>query len=51
MRGSFASIDITRRICTPLICRYSSGHAENNTPFVHHSFGGTLPLREKRSGY
>jgi len=25
--------------------------AENNAPFVHHCFGGTLPLREKRSGY
>ena len=30
---------------------YSSGPAENNAPFVHHCFGGTLPLREKRSGY
>ncbi|MEE1163270.1 MAG: hypothetical protein UHU21_06200, partial [Lachnospiraceae bacterium] len=25
--------------------------AENSAPFVHHYFGGALPLREKRSGY
>ena len=25
-----------------------NSHAENNTSFVHHCFGGTLPLREKR---
>ena len=30
---------------------YSSDPAENNAPFVHCCFVGTLPLREKRSGY
>jgi len=34
-------------ILFPLAGSYSSDHAENNTPFVHHGFGGTLPLREK----
>ena len=36
-----------RKTCDLVSDRYSSGHAENNTPFVHHSFGGTLPPREK----
>ena len=31
--------------------RYSSDPAENNAPFVHRCFVGTLPLRKKRSGY
>ena len=34
-------------ILFPLAGSYSSDHAENNTPFMHHCFGGTLPLREK----
>jgi len=35
----------------PGISAKSSDPAENNAPFVHRCFVGTLPLREKRSGY
>ena len=38
-------------ICLFHIETYSYSPAENNAPFVHRCFVGTLPLREKRSGY
>ena len=52
-RESFPGIGMRQAVSreSERVRRYSSDPAENNAPFVHCCFVGTLPLREKRSGY